>query len=190
MSYAKKGVPCALHNPSDADVVFGLYDIGEYWKKGHYVFEEHIASMSTAPLNSRLLNPFPVVIERELTPERQLAEEKDGSDVVDDNMSGLIPWLKNYREDRGADARDIFGMRLFSCFKFTKANKLDAAAALINILTHKNDDLSPHIKALCNGRLGRRIQEFAEVKGFKSAKDFLLQINQRNNVNLPRHNSP
>ena len=56
----QKGKPCAFHNPSDADVVFGIYDVGEYWKNGKgdgYVGEEHIGAMTTAPLNSRLLNP-------------------------------------------------------------------------------------------------------------------------------------
>jgi hypothetical protein len=51
------GKPCAYHNPSDADVVLGIYDVGEYWKEGNYVAEEHIGAMTTAPLNSRLLNP-------------------------------------------------------------------------------------------------------------------------------------
>ncbi len=56
----QQGKPCAFHNPSDADVVFGIYDVGEYWKNGKgsgYVGEEHIGAMSTAPLNSRNLNP-------------------------------------------------------------------------------------------------------------------------------------
>mgnify|MGYP006079466605 CR=1 FL=1 len=55
-----KGYLCALHNPSDSDVVLGSYDVGEYWKVGKgsgYVGEEHIGAMTTAPLNSRLLNP-------------------------------------------------------------------------------------------------------------------------------------
>ncbi len=30
----KKGYATALHNPSDADVVYGVYDVGEYWKSG------------------------------------------------------------------------------------------------------------------------------------------------------------
>lgn len=57
---SRNGYPCALHNPSDADVVFGMYDPGEYWKTGkgaNYVGEEHIGAMSTAPLNGRLMNP-------------------------------------------------------------------------------------------------------------------------------------
>ncbi|KTC78242.1 hypothetical protein [Legionella brunensis] len=56
----QQGKPCAFHNPSDADVVLGINDVGEYWKNGKgsgYVGEEHIGAMSTAPLNSRLLNP-------------------------------------------------------------------------------------------------------------------------------------
>lgn len=56
----QQGISCAFHNPSDADVVLGINDVGEYWKKGKgsgYVGEEHIGAMSTAPLNSRLLNP-------------------------------------------------------------------------------------------------------------------------------------
>lgn len=56
----KNGYPCALHNPSDADVVYGVNDVGQYWKAGKgsdYVGEEHIGAITTAPLNSRLLNP-------------------------------------------------------------------------------------------------------------------------------------
>jgi len=54
------GKPCAFHNPSDSDVVLGIYDVGEYWKTGKgrdYVGEEHIGAMTTAPINSRGLNP-------------------------------------------------------------------------------------------------------------------------------------
>lgn len=57
---AKNGISCAMHNPSDADVVYGVYDVGQYWKKGKgsgYVGEEHIGAISTAPFNSRGLNP-------------------------------------------------------------------------------------------------------------------------------------
>lgn len=56
----KQEKPCAFHNPSDADVVLGIYDVGEYWKTGKgnsYVGEEHIGAMTTAPINSRELNP-------------------------------------------------------------------------------------------------------------------------------------
>jgi len=56
----RDGKPCALHNPADCDSVYGVYDIGEYWKNGkdeRYVGEEHIGSMTTAPLNSSKLNP-------------------------------------------------------------------------------------------------------------------------------------
>jgi len=56
----KNGYPCAFHNPSDADVVYGVYDVGEYWKNGTglaYLGEEHCCAVSTGPLNSRLLNP-------------------------------------------------------------------------------------------------------------------------------------
>lgn len=56
----KNGNPCAFHNPSDSDVVYGVYDVGEYWKNGKglgYVGEEHIGAMTTAVLNSKGLNP-------------------------------------------------------------------------------------------------------------------------------------
>jgi hypothetical protein len=67
----KQGVKVALHNPSDSDVMFGVYDVGEYWQYGkgdRYVGEEHIGSMSTAPLNSFGLNPaaYNTVISRPL----------------------------------------------------------------------------------------------------------------------------
>lgn len=50
---AKQGIKCALVNPSDADVVLGKYDVGEYYKNGHYVGEEDIAATSTAPIGSK-----------------------------------------------------------------------------------------------------------------------------------------
>ncbi len=56
----KNGKPCALVNPSDSAVGFGLYDVGMFWKDGrgaNYVGEEHIGSVTTGPLNSRMLNP-------------------------------------------------------------------------------------------------------------------------------------
>ena len=78
----KNGHPCALHNPSDADAVFGVYDIGEYWKTGTgsgYVGEEHIGAMSTAPLNSLSLNPnaYTKVVERALDPTPKLEKISD-----------------------------------------------------------------------------------------------------------------
>jgi O-acetyl-ADP-ribose deacetylase (regulator of RNase III) len=76
----EKGFNAALHNPSDADVVYGVNDVGEYWKHGKgagYVGEEHIGAMSTAPLNSRGLNPnaYENIVERSLKPEHELKEE-------------------------------------------------------------------------------------------------------------------
>lgn len=49
---AKAGVRCALLNPSDPDVMWGKYDVGEYYKKGHYVGEEDLVATSTASLGS------------------------------------------------------------------------------------------------------------------------------------------
>jgi hypothetical protein len=51
---AKRGIKCGLLNPSDSDVIWGKYDIGEYYKnpKGDYVGEEDLASTSTASLGS------------------------------------------------------------------------------------------------------------------------------------------
>ncbi len=65
----KDGHPVALHNPSDCDVIYGVYDVGEYWKTGTgsgYVCEEHIGSMTTATLNSRGINPaaYQNIVER------------------------------------------------------------------------------------------------------------------------------
>ncbi len=54
------GEKVAYHNPSDADVVYGVNDVGEYWKHGtgdRFVAEEFIASVTTAPLNSKGINP-------------------------------------------------------------------------------------------------------------------------------------
>ncbi len=56
----KRGIQCALHNPSDADVVYGVYDVGEYWKNGKgngFVGEEDIGAKTTAVLGSKGLNP-------------------------------------------------------------------------------------------------------------------------------------
>ena len=82
----KNGKPCAFHNPSDADVVFGVYDVGEYWKSGKgagYIGEEHIGAMTTAPLNSIGLNPqaYSTVVEQNLSlsPLPELKEVKPTS---------------------------------------------------------------------------------------------------------------
>lgn len=53
IEFAKKGHKCALLNPSDMDVVLGKYDVGEYYKKGHYVGEEDLAATSTAAVGSQ-----------------------------------------------------------------------------------------------------------------------------------------
>ncbi len=49
---ANLGEKCALVNPSDADALWAKYDIGMYFKNGHYVAEEDIAATSTAALGS------------------------------------------------------------------------------------------------------------------------------------------
>lgn len=50
---AKEGHSCALVNPSDADVMWGKQDVGQYYKNGDYVGEEDIAATSTSALGSR-----------------------------------------------------------------------------------------------------------------------------------------
>ncbi len=49
---AKNDIKCGLLNPSDPDVMWGKYDIGEYYKTGDYVGEEDLAATSTASLGS------------------------------------------------------------------------------------------------------------------------------------------
>ena len=53
---SKHNVKCALVNPSDADVVLGVHDVGEYYKQGHYAMEEDIGATSTAVLGSWGIN--------------------------------------------------------------------------------------------------------------------------------------
>lgn len=50
---SKSGIVCALLDPSDADVVWGIFHPGEYFLYGHYAGEEHIGALSTACLSSR-----------------------------------------------------------------------------------------------------------------------------------------
>lgn len=90
----QQGKLCAFHNPSDSDVVYGVYDVGEYWKNGTgagYVGEERIGATTTAPLNSNGLNPsaYQRVVEqsfvkqavKELPPE--LEKEAELLDIVE-----------------------------------------------------------------------------------------------------------
>lgn len=86
---SKRGYSVALHNPSDADVVFGVYDVGEYWKKGHYAGEEHIGSMTTAVLNSRGLNPaaYSKIVERSL---QKNSEERMSLNVLEQPANNII----------------------------------------------------------------------------------------------------
>ncbi len=53
VEFAKQNVKCGLLNPSDPDVMWGKYDVGEYYKNGHYVGEEDLAATSTACLGSK-----------------------------------------------------------------------------------------------------------------------------------------
>ena len=58
----QKGVNVALHNPSDADVVYGVYDVGEYWKTARtlgtgFAGEENAACVTSCVIGSRGLNP-------------------------------------------------------------------------------------------------------------------------------------
>ena len=67
----QEGILCALHNPSDVDVIYGHSDVGATWKTGknkHFNLEQYIASISTAPINSKGFNPriYENIIERDL----------------------------------------------------------------------------------------------------------------------------
>jgi hypothetical protein len=57
----KQEKKCALHNPSHINEVYGKCDVGNNWKSAvsykQYMLGEHIASISTASLNSYGLNP-------------------------------------------------------------------------------------------------------------------------------------
>lgn len=53
----EKNIPPVIVNPSDADVLLGIYDPGEYWKDGNYVAEEHFASLTTLAMAGRGLRP-------------------------------------------------------------------------------------------------------------------------------------
>ncbi len=71
----QQGERVAFHNPSDPDVVFGVYDVGEYWKAqstgGAYVGEEHIGVTTTAVMNSYGLNRHAYENAQTLTPDVQ-----------------------------------------------------------------------------------------------------------------------
>ncbi|MFC3907963.1 hypothetical protein ACFORL_02560 [Legionella dresdenensis] len=95
---AQQGIKCAFHNPSDADVVYGVYDVGEYWKNGRgagFVGEEFIGVSTTAVLNSNGLNPsaYKNVVERNfglpVTPGTDLnsREEKAFTNVISQTKS-------------------------------------------------------------------------------------------------------
>lgn len=71
----QQGNLCALHNPSETDVVYGLCDVGGHWKTGknkHFTMQEYIGTMTTAPLNSIAFNPlaYQTIVENRLTSER------------------------------------------------------------------------------------------------------------------------
>lgn len=143
----RAGYPCAMHNPSDADVVYGVYDVGEYWKSGKgngYVGEEHIGAMTTAPINSLKLNPsaYHTVVERNLrtestavlseslstdTSSTSTSEEDDTQKLVEVNDATLRPSkarqqlldeIKNLKKTLKSELQT-------SCFfKETKDNKI------------------------------------------------------------------
>lgn len=72
---SEQGKLCALHNPSETDVLYGLCDVGGHWKTGknkQFSLQEYIGTMTTAPLNSIAFNPlaYQKVVENHLTSER------------------------------------------------------------------------------------------------------------------------
>jgi len=87
------GKLCAIHNPSDSEVLYGLLDIGGYWKSVHeltsYVViddktktsQANLGNISTAPMNSFLFNPasYEHIIEINLEPPQKL--DADASSV-------------------------------------------------------------------------------------------------------------
>ncbi|KAL0207104.1 hypothetical protein P9112_012815 [Eukaryota sp. TZLM1-RC] len=54
---SKNGFNAALVNPSDADVIWGVFDVGEYWKFSAKAAEEDFACTSTAVIGSFGINP-------------------------------------------------------------------------------------------------------------------------------------
>ncbi len=56
----KRGKRCALHCPSDIDVILGIYGPGKHWYRGSRIinnFESYLTTISTTALGGRGLNP-------------------------------------------------------------------------------------------------------------------------------------
>ena len=95
--------PCAVHNPSDADVSYKAADPGEYWKNGkgkRYVAEEHMGVTTTISLNGPGLNPhvYDFPIEVDLTKKRNVDNFTSGysnnnihkQDHIEENSNGNV----------------------------------------------------------------------------------------------------
>jgi hypothetical protein len=89
----KANKKCALHNPSDMDVVYGVNDVGQFWRNGRgedFVGEEDLGAKTTAVLNSYGLNPnayaniFAMNLERKAELEGKQGRNKAETDELED----------------------------------------------------------------------------------------------------------
>ena len=53
IEFAKMGKKCGILNPSDSDVTWGIYDVGEYYKTAGKAAEEDFSATSTAWVGSK-----------------------------------------------------------------------------------------------------------------------------------------
>ena len=113
------GFKTALHNPSDAEVVYGKMDIGMYWKSldEHLTAgEEYIGKMTTAPINSYGLNPesYHKIIARNLYQQKTRWQVLFLTCLTTVGFSGLFTSLAyGLMHDNGHSAVAVFGLYLF-----------------------------------------------------------------------------
>ena len=77
----------------------------------------------------------------------------------------LIGELKAYRAKRIDEKSNTYGCCLFSCFKYTKLDKVNAAQFLIDLLekNYSKDTIDQHLGALRNSELGTIIRRHAKT---------------------------
>jgi hypothetical protein len=106
-------------------------------------------------------------------------DKHESSALLKKDVSKLLQMLKEYKSERGAkEAPEVYGWRIFGCFKYKKGDKVDAAEFLTNLLENKDVEgmLEKHEGALRQGELGKQIRALVKEQGFKTVREFLKEV--------------
>lgn len=126
-----------------------------------------------------------------VTPSASAKESKSEIKSLQGVTDSLIAILKQYIVDRSKENANTRGYKIFSVFKYNKADKTNAAQFLVDLLEGNTPSgtLAQHQSALRQGELGNKIRAFAVCSGLGTVTNLLNHAQTEaalKNSNAPR----